>query len=191
MEPSPPSLLVLRSGINAPCMFDEDYEKPQTKRPRTDRNDNGIRDSDQTGAVASSLEHTLKGFKDYGNSVGALVTATQGTAHGKAVRPPTYFSAPQPHEWAHNGPSYAVDLHKHERKDACTGTRILHPFTQASNIGLNPSWLADQVDLSSPLALPETSDQVFLGISQPVHVSHPLSLTGNSNFVCFGMVSLN
>jgi hypothetical protein len=191
MDPSPLSSIVLRSHINAPCMFNEDYEQPQTKRPRTDRNDNGIWDWDRTGAVVSSLEHTSRGFRDYEQSVGALVTDTQGATYGEPVRLPTHFSLPQPHVWTRNGPSYIVSLPRHERNDACTGTRSFLPSLQTSNIGLNPLRLTDQVDLSSPPALPETSDQVLLGISQPVQVSRSLGLTGSSSLVCFGMVSFN
>ena len=156
-------------------MFNEDCEQPQTKRLRTDGNDNCIWDWNRTGAVASSLEHTLKGSRDYEHPVEALVTVTQAVAYGETVR---------------NGPSNTVNLHRHEKSNACTRTRSLLPTTQASEIGLNPLWLADQVDLSSPTVLPETFDQVCLGISQTVPVSLSLSLTGNSSLVCFGMVSL-
>jgi hypothetical protein len=190
MDPSATSSIVLRSRINAPCVFNEDYEQTQTKRPRTDGNDHGIWDWNRTGAVASSLEYPLKGLRDCEHPVGALVTVARGAAYREAVCPPTYFGSPQPYEWARNGPSNTVDLHRHEKNNACTMTRSLLPPTHATNVGLNPSWLADQVDLSSPKALPKTFDQVCLGINQPVPVSRSLSLTGNSSLVCFGMVSL-
>jgi hypothetical protein len=191
MDLSHLSSLVLRPHIDFPGVSNEDYEHPQAKRLRTDHKDNGTWGWDRDEAVVTSSEPTSRGSKVHEYSVGVLATATNATAYGEAVRQSTYFNPPQMHERACGGVSYIAKPNEHGTNRAWTTTPLAVPPTREANVNIDPSLLADHVDLTRPSASPVISGDAFFRNTQSVKELCPPSSNDSPTLICFGMVIIS